>query len=321
MLKTIMSQNIKTLDIDSTLKDAAELMVKSGIRRVAVSVSSNIIGVISARTIVREALNNQNWTGKKIGDVTRPAISVDADTSNRSAAKLMLKYGVGSLLIKGQGIVTERDLAKVIPRVTIPAIAVGTQGAVTLNGDQTVWDAGNAIISLGISHIPVVSGADILGVVSLRDVLKAYYEGNSSSKLSDIASKSIISEDLDATVGDIADLIATKNVGSVLLLEDNELKASSLRGIVTEWDLVRTYANMERAHILIKADPSKIRSLLTTLFTVPRVSNVAVTYGPYDLLVTVDVEDISQLGTFVINSIASLSGVKDTLTLIEAEQI
>ncbi|WP_231112332.1 CBS domain-containing protein [Stygiolobus azoricus] len=85
-----------------------------------------------------------------------------------------------------------------------------------------------------MSHIPIVSGADIIGIVSLRDVLKAYYEGNSSSKLSDIASKNIVSEDLDATVGDVADLIATKNVGSVLLLEDNELKASSLRGIVTE---------------------------------------------------------------------------------------
>lgn len=321
MLKTIMSQNIKTLNIDSTLKDAAELMVKSGIRRVAVSAAGNIIGVVSARTVVREALNNQNWTSKKIGDVTRPAISVDADTSNRTAAKLILKYGVGSLLIKGQGIVTERDLAKVIPRVTIPAIAVGTQGVITLNGDQTVWDATNAMVSLGMSHIPIVSGADIIGIVSLRDVLKAYYEGNSSSKLSDIASKNIVSEDLDATVGDVADLIATKNVGSVLLLEDNELKASSLRGIVTEWDLVRTYANMERAHVLIKADPSKIRTLLTTLFAIPRVSNVAITYGPYDLLVSIDVEDIEQLGTFIVNSIASLPGVKDTLTLIEAEQI
>ncbi|WP_231112331.1 CBS domain-containing protein [Stygiolobus azoricus] len=146
MLKTIMSQNIKTLNIDSTLKDAAELMVKSGIRRVAVSAAGNIIGVVSARTVVREALNNQNWTSKKIGDVTRPAISVDADTSNRTAAKLILKYGVGSLLIKGQGIVTERDLAKVIPRVIIPAIAVGTQGVITLNGDQTVWDATNAMV-------------------------------------------------------------------------------------------------------------------------------------------------------------------------------
>ncbi|MEW9492433.1 MAG: CBS domain-containing protein [Candidatus Aramenus sulfurataquae] len=321
MLKTIMSQNIKTLDINSTLKDAAELMVKTGIRRVAVSVSGNVIGVISARTIVREALNNQNWTEKKVGDVTRPAILVDADTSNRSAAKLMVKYGVGSLLVKGQGIVTERDIAKVIPRVTIPAIAVGTQGVVTLNGDQTVRDAGDAMISLGISHIPVVSGADVIGVVSLRDVLKAFYEGNSSSKLSDIASKSVISEDLGATVGDVADIIATKNVGSVLLVEDNDLKASSLRAIVTEWDLVRTYANMERAHVLVKADPSKIRSLVAALFAIPRVSNVAVTYGPYDLIVTLDVEDISQLGTFVVNTIASLSGVKDTLTLIEAEQI
>ncbi len=321
MLKNIMTQNLKTVDVNSTLKDAAELMVKTGIRRVGVSVAGNVIGVISARTIVREALGNPNWTGKKVGELARPAISVDPDTTNRTAAKLMVKYGVGSLIVRGQGIVTERDIAKVVPRVTIPAIAVGSQNVVTLSADQTVLDAANTMISLGISHVPVISGSDVIGVVSLRDVLKAFYEGNASSKLSDVTSKGLVSEDLDATVGDVADLITAKNVGSVLLLENNEPKASSLRGIVTEWDLVRTYANMQRAHVLIKVDPSKIRSLVATLYAIPRVSYVATTYGPYDLLVSVDVEDISQLGTFVVNSIASLPGVKETLTLVEAEQI
>ncbi|ARM75304.1 CBS domain-containing protein [Acidianus manzaensis] len=321
MLREIMSKNIKILDIDSTLRDAAGVMVESGIRRIAVSAADNIIGVVSARTILREILNNEKWGEKRLGDVAKPAITVDADTTNKTAAKLMLKYSIGSLLVKGEGIVTERDLAKTIPRVTIPAISVGNQSVYTLNDTQVIQEAADSMIKLGISHIPILSGSDIVGLVSLRDVLKAYYNGNSALRLYDIGTKTIVSADLDATVGEIADLIVSKNIGSVLLLEDNESKASNLRGIVTEWDLVRTYANMQKAHVLVKADPSKLRNLVTSLFSLPRVSNVAVVYGPYDLLVTVDVEDIETLGTFIANGIASLNGVKETVTLIETTQI
>ncbi|WP_373468866.1 CBS domain-containing protein [Acidianus infernus] len=320
MLKAIMSSNLKTLDVNATLKDAAELMVSSGIRRVPVTVAGSIIGVVSARTVIKEAISNQNWATEKLSDVAKPAITVDPDTPFRTAAKLMVKYGVGSLIIKGQGIVTERDLAKVIPRVTIPAISVGTTNVFTLPSDSTVMDAAKSMIALGISHIPITSGSDVTGVVSLRDVLKAIHEGNTTGKLSDIASKSLVYEDVDASVGDIANLIVSKYVGAVLLFE-GEPKAANLRGIVTEWDLVRLYATMVRAHVLIKAEPSKIRGLVAALMATPRVYNVAIVYGPYDLLVTIDVEDPDLIGTTVINSIASLAGVKETTTLIEAEQI
>jgi CBS domain-containing protein len=320
MLKAIMSSNLKTLDVNATLKDAAELMVSSGVRRVPVTVAGNIIGVVSARTVVKEAINNQNWATEKLSDIAKPAITVDPDTPFRTAAKLMLKYGVGSLIVKGQGIVTERDLAKVIPRVTIPAISVGTTNVLTLPSDSTVLDAAKSMISLGISHIPITSGSDVIGMVSLRDVLKAIHDGNTTGKLSDIASKSLVYEDIDASVEDIADLIVSKYVGAVPLFE-GEPKAANLRGIITEWDLVRLYATMVRAHVLIKAEPSKIRGLVAALMATPRVYDVAIVYGPYDLLVTIDVEDPDLIGTTVINSIASMAGVKETTTLIEAEQI
>ncbi len=320
MLKAIMSSNLKTLDVNATLKDAAELMVSSGIRRVPVTVAGNIIGVVSARTVVKEAVNNPNWASEKLSDLAKPAITVDSDTPFRTAAKLMVKYGVGSLIVKGQGIVTERDLAKIIPRVTIPAISAGTTNVLTLPSDSTVMDAAKSMISLGISHIPITSGADVLGMVSLRDVLKAIYEGNMNSKLSDVASKSLVYEDIDATIEDIADLIVSKYVGAVPLFE-GEPKTTNLRGIITEWDLVRLYATMVRAHVLVKAESSKIRGLVAALMATPRVYDVAIVYGPYDLLVTIDVEDPDLIGTTVINSIASMSGVKETTTLIEAEQI
>jgi CBS domain-containing protein len=321
MLKTIMSTNLKTLDVNSTLKDAVNLMITTGVRRLPVTVAGNIIGVISARTVIKEALGKQNWAEEKLSDIAKPVISVDPETSFRDAAKLMVRLGIGSLIVKGQGIVTERDLAKIIPRVSIPAMAIGSSNVLTLNSDSLVIDAAKLMVSLGISHIPVISGSDIIGVVSLRDVLKALNENAMSNKLGDLIGKQqLVYADEDATVADVANLITMKNVGSVLLF-DGEAKAPNLRGIVTEWDLVRTYASMVRAHVLIKAESSKIRGIAATLMAMPRVYDVAVVYGPYDLLVTIDVEDPDLVATTVLNSIANLSGVKETMTLIESEVI
>jgi CBS domain-containing protein len=117
------------------------------------------------------------------------------------------------------------------------------------------------MVSLGISHIPITSGSDVVGTLSLRDVLKAIHDGNITGKLSDIASKSLVYEDVDASVEDIADLIVSKYVGAEPLFK-GEPKAANLRGIITEWDLVRLYATMVRAHVLSEAEPSKIKGLV-----------------------------------------------------------
>jgi CBS domain-containing protein len=321
MLKDLMSQGLKTINADQTLKEALDKMVKENIRRLAVSVAGQVIGVISARTIVKEALSNPNWAQKKVSEVTRPGIFADPDTPNKIGAKLMVKYGVGSLLIRGGGIVTERDIAKAAPRTTIPAISIGTTNVVTLSDSSTMSDAASLMVSTGISHAPIVSDTDVVGMVSLRDVIKSLNDGNLSANVKDYMSKGVVSLDVDATMADVANLITTKNVGSVLIMEDLSTKASNLRGIVTEWDLVRTYSTLTKAHVLLKVDPSKIRSIASALVVTPRISGVSIVYGPYDIVVDMDVESPEALGKVVVDSIGSMTGVKETLTLIEVEEL
>ncbi len=321
MLKDLMSKGLKTVNADQTLKEALDKMVKENIRRLAVSVAGQVIGVISARTIVKEALSNPNWAQKKVSEVTRPGIFADPDTPNKIGAKLMVKYGVGSLLIRGGGIVTERDIAKAAPRTTIPAISIGTTNVVTLSDSSTMSDAASLMVSTGISHAPIVSDTDVVGMVSLRDVIKSLNDGNLSANVKDYMSKGVVSLDVDATMADVANLITTKNVGSVLIMEDLSTKASNLRGIVTEWDLVRTYSTLTKAHVLLKVDPSKIRSIASALLVTPRISGVSIVYGPYDIVVDMDVESPEALGKVVVDSIGSMAGVKETLTLIEVEEL
>ncbi len=323
MLRDIMSAQVVSVQPNEKLKNVANLMVSSGIRRIAVNVGSATLGVISARTILREALSNPNWGEREAKDVMRPGIFADPDTPIKVGARIMVRYGIGSLLIRGGGIVTERDIAKAIPRMNIPAIAVATTQVLTMPDESTYADAATAMINMGISHVPITSGNKVVGMVSLRDVLKALVNGDLSAKIKDreYYSKSVVTLPDDASVSDVANLIASKNIGSVLLMEESTNLTSDLRGIVTEWDLVRTYANSVRAYVLVKVDPAKIRSVLAALSVTPRVTSISPVYGPYDVLVTVDVEAQEVLGTFVTQSIGNISGVRETLTMIEAEQI
>jgi CBS domain-containing protein len=323
MLRDIMSTNLVSVPPDATLKKVAELMMNNNVRRIAVSLGTNPLGVVSARTILREALSNPNWGEKQVKDVTRPGIFADPDTPIKVAAKIMTRYGIGSLLVRGGGIVTERDIAKVIPRMKIPAISVATTQVFTIDSDSTLMDVAQAMVSMGISHVPVIEGGKVKSVLSLRDVLRALVNGDLNAKIKekDYGSKKVISLPDDATVADVANIITQENVGSVLLMEDATDNASDLRGIVTEWDLVRTYANSVRAYVLLKVDPSKIRSLLASLAVMPRITSLSPIFGPYDVLVTVDAEAPDVLGAFVTQSIGNLNGVRETLTLLEAEAV
>ncbi|MGC9105501.1 MAG: CBS domain-containing protein [Thermoprotei archaeon] len=323
MLRDIMSTNLVSVPPDATLKKVAELMVSNNVRRIAVSIGPNPLGVVSARTILREALSNANWGEKQVKDITRPGIFADPDTPIKVAAKIMTRYGIGSLLLRGGGIVTERDIAKVIPRMKIPAISVASTQVFTIDSESTLMDAAQAMVSMGISHVPVVEGGKVRGVLSLRDVLKALVNGDLNAKIreKDYGSKKVVSLPDDATIADVANVIAQENVGSVLLMEDATDNTSDLRGIITEWDLVRTYANSVRAYVLLKVDPSKMRSLIASLAVMPRVTALSPIFGPYDVIVTVDAESPDVLGAFVTQSIGILNGVKETLTLLEAEAV
>jgi CBS domain-containing protein len=64
MLRDIMNTNLITVQPETPLKKVAEQMVNGNVRRIVVSLGPTPIGVVSARTILREALSNPNWGGK-----------------------------------------------------------------------------------------------------------------------------------------------------------------------------------------------------------------------------------------------------------------
>jgi len=113
----------------------------------------------------------------------KPVKSVGPTTSVVSAAKTMKSSRVGALLVKkGKqfvGIVTDTDVVrravssgKPLGKLTVGKIM--TSPVCTLEGSQSVDDAQDMMGALGVRHLAVTQNGNIVGIVSVRDLLMHY---------------------------------------------------------------------------------------------------------------------------------------------------
>ena len=118
-----------------------------------------------------------------------PAVSIV------SAAKKMRTARVGSLLVKkGKqfvGIVTDTDIvrravatSKPLGKLTVEKIM--TTPLCTIEGSESIDDAQEMMGDLGVRHLAVTKGGEIVGVVSVRDVMLSYrkhFQSNLSTEV------------------------------------------------------------------------------------------------------------------------------------------
>jgi CBS domain-containing protein len=118
--------------------------------------------------------------------------SVGPKTSIASAAKTMRTARVGSLFVKkGKqlvGVVTDTDIVrravaggKPLGKLTVEKIM--TSPICTIEGSRSVDDAQDMMGDLGVRHLGVTQGGQIVGVVSVRDLL-LHYKRYAQSKIS-----------------------------------------------------------------------------------------------------------------------------------------
>ena len=123
--------------------------------------------------------------------MTKNPKSVSPTTSVVSAAKTMKSAKVGSLLIKkGKqliGIVTDTDIVrravssgKPLGKLTVEKIM--TAPVLTIEANKTVDDAQDMMGDHSIRHLGVTRNGEIVGVVSVRDLL-LFYKRYAQSKL------------------------------------------------------------------------------------------------------------------------------------------
>lgn len=110
--------------------------------------------------------------------------TIDAEQNIAEAAKEMANHGIGSLLVMREGayvgIVAEADIVrKVIAKKLDPASILVWQvmqfPLITIEADRTVMEANDLMEEKGVRHLAVTRGEEVIGVFSVRDLLRPLY--------------------------------------------------------------------------------------------------------------------------------------------------
>jgi CBS domain-containing protein len=118
--------------------------------------------------------------------MTRSLLSIDAEATLGEAASRMAERGVGAVVIlEGDtiaAILTERDVMK--------AVAAGKDGSAsvtdwmtrhpdTIEPEDTTDHAASLMIHGGFRHLPVVEDGKVVGIVSIRDLMRVALDDRS----------------------------------------------------------------------------------------------------------------------------------------------
>jgi CBS domain-containing protein len=119
---------------------------------------------------------------KSLGDVlVREIVSVAPEDTLGEAAERMADQGVGSSVVLDAGrligILTERDLLRAVAgRVHTSEARVRewmTEDPVTAAASTSAEEAVRTMLDRGFRHLPVIEGGRTVGVVSLRELMRA----------------------------------------------------------------------------------------------------------------------------------------------------
>lgn len=112
--------------------------------------------------------------------VRRELVTVELQVPLDEVCRQMESQRVGAAIVVQDGtlvgIITERDIVRAmaegVDAAKIPASDYMSRMLTTIGADETMGQAAQAMTSEQIRHLPVVEGGQLLGVLSIRDVVQ-----------------------------------------------------------------------------------------------------------------------------------------------------
>ena len=196
---------------------------------------------------------------------------VPRETTVAFAAERMGVRRIGCVLVESGdphrgpiGIVTETDLVrKVLANGADPTVTMVEQvmnsPIVTISSERAMLDASHAMETNHIRHLCVVEGEEIVGLISVRDLVRSFVDADGGPvrdldqvyrPLGVLMATTLVTIRSEESVFAAAQLMREKRIGSLLTVEAGELV-----GIVTESDVIRKsmVANREAEGIRVSA--------------------------------------------------------------------
>ncbi len=273
-IMTIASKEVVTIPPTMSIIDAVKTMLNKGFRRIPVADAGTkrLEGIVTSRDIVdflggglRHLIVKKRYNGNllaaingSIGEIMEEnVVSLNEKDSLEDVLDTMLKENVGGVPIvddnnRVKAIISERDfvflIASVITGKTVSEYM--SKNVVTALPDMPVGTAARSMINNGFRRLPIIRDNVLIGIITASDILRFLGSGDifdrlvtgNASEVFEVPIRTLIKRDIvsirsDVDLGEAAGIMLSKNVGSLPVLEDGEL-----RGIITERDFVRAIA-------------------------------------------------------------------------------
>jgi CBS domain-containing protein len=115
--------------------------------------------------------------------MSRDLLSVEPADTMREVAERMVERNLGAVLVldggRLVGIMTERDIMRAVARglhEDAPVLDYMSKDPETIEPDDTTQHAAVLMIHGGYRHLPVVEGDNVVGILSIRDLMRVTLE-------------------------------------------------------------------------------------------------------------------------------------------------
>ncbi|HET9215231.1 MAG TPA: CBS domain-containing protein [Gaiellaceae bacterium] len=115
--------------------------------------------------------------------MSRDLLTAAAEDALAEAARRMVARGVGAVVVMDAGglagILTERDVLKAVADGSVAEDRVGdrmTRHPDTIDAGDATGQAAALMIHGGFRHLPVCEGGEVVGIVSIRDLMRVVLE-------------------------------------------------------------------------------------------------------------------------------------------------
>ncbi len=254
-VKDLATKKIVTIDVDRNLRDALKLMRKNRISRLLVTDNDKIVGIITERDIADRL---GFWKERKISDAhihvsaacSYNLLTIDANASLGTAAELMLRRKISSLLVtengKPIGILTKTDLIKSLRNIKVLVEKYMSKNTFSLYVGATLLEARKLMFERGVKRVPILLKDKIVGIVTEADIANAlgafrklaegkqWDEKLKKINVEEVMSKEVLCVSPNDSLAKVVEIMLRENISGLPVVENEKLV-----GIITKTDLIK----------------------------------------------------------------------------------
>jgi tRNA nucleotidyltransferase (CCA-adding enzyme) len=166
-----------------------------------------------------------------------------------------------SATVKKAGVneVTERLLETIRAKVKPPLTAADIMSSPvkTVTPGTRIEEAGQVMLRYGHTGLPVVEGAQLVGVISRRDVEKAACHGLGHAPVKGFMTSKVLTVTPEVSAAVVRELMVEHDIGRLPVVENGHLV-----GIVSRTDVLKTlHGNVDSKHRLVYTGRSDVHAL------------------------------------------------------------